>query len=118
MDCFFLSTSGEGFGIPTIEAMACEVPVVVTDYTTTQELVMDNGQCGLPVKICGELTGSWCVERAIMDVEDGAKQLTKLYNDRELCKKLGKVGREKVLKYYTWDVVHPMWDRLIARMTE
>jgi len=46
MDLFFLSTSGEGFGIPTIEAMACGVPQVVTDYTTTKELVTDKPKSG------------------------------------------------------------------------
>ena len=51
-DCFFLSTSGEGFGIPIIEAMACEVPVVATDYTTTPELVIDN-EAGLGIDLSG-----------------------------------------------------------------
>lgn len=37
MDVHALTTSGEGFGIPTIEAMCCGVPVVATDYTTTDE---------------------------------------------------------------------------------
>ncbi len=52
MDIFLLTTSGEGFGIPTIEALACEVPCVITDFTTTYELLMDDGQCGIPVPIC------------------------------------------------------------------
>ena len=31
MDIFVLPTAGEGFGIPTVEAMSCGVPVAVTD---------------------------------------------------------------------------------------
>lgn len=52
MDVFLLTTSGEGFGIPIIEAMACEVPVVATDYTSTPELVINN-KAGLGIKLSG-----------------------------------------------------------------
>jgi len=116
MDVFFLPTSGEGFGVPIIEAMGCEVPCIVTDYTTTQELLIENGQCGIPVPICTDWTGSWSVERGIMDIPKAVEALETLYNDKELRKKYGKVGREKVLKYYDWKVVGPMWDNLINKM--
>ena len=118
MDVFFLSTSGEGFGVPIIEAMACEVPCVVTDYTTTHELLMEDGQCGIPVPICTDITGSWTVERGLMDITKGAEALETLYNNKELREKYGKVGREKVLKNYIWDVVGEQWDKLIRRMCE
>jgi len=39
MDVFVLPTAGEGFGIPTVEAMACGVPICVTNYTTGYELI-------------------------------------------------------------------------------
>ena len=39
MDVFVLPTAGEGFGIPTLEAMSCGVPICVTNYTTGWELV-------------------------------------------------------------------------------
>ena len=39
MDVFVLPTAGEGFGIPTIEAMSCGVPICVTNYTTGYELI-------------------------------------------------------------------------------
>ena len=117
MDIFFLSTSGEGFGVPTIEAMACEIPCVVTDYTTTHELLIDDGQCGIPVPICTDITGSWTVERGAMDIDKAVEALETLYNDKELRKKYGKVGREKVLKNYNWDVVGKQWEELIGRMT-
>ena len=98
--------------------MACEVPCVVTDYTTTQELLMDDGQCGIPVPVCADLTGSWTVERGIMDIDKGAEALETLYNDKELRKQYGKTGREKVLKNYVWSVVGEQWDKLIERMVE
>ncbi len=118
MDVFFLSTSGEGFGIPTIEAMACEVPPIITDYTTTQELIMENGQCGISAELSTELTGSWNVERGVMDIYKAVEALETLYNDKELRKKYGKVGREKVLKYYDWNIIGKQWDDLIRRLAE
>ena len=39
MDVFVLPTGGEGFGIPTLEAMSCGVPICVTNYTTAHELI-------------------------------------------------------------------------------
>jgi len=117
MDAHFLTTTGEGFGIPTIEASACGVPNVATDITTTQELLVENGKCGLPVKMLGgeydTVTGNWNVERGVMDIEDGAKQLNRLYDDRELGRKLGEEGVKKVAKFYDWEQVAKDWDRLI-----
>ena len=39
MDVFVLPTAGEGFGIPSLEAMSCGVPICVTNYTTGYELI-------------------------------------------------------------------------------
>jgi|TARA_R100001163_G_C5058176_1_gene194769 glycosyltransferase involved in cell wall biosynthesis len=39
MDMFVLPTGGEGFGIPTLEAMSCGIPVCATNYTTSYELI-------------------------------------------------------------------------------
>ena len=118
MNIFFLTTSGEGFGIPTIEAAACGIPSVVTDYTTTQELLIEDGQCGLPVKLASELTGSWNVERAIMDDEHGVECLNKLYYDKELREQLGKTGIEKVNKIYTWKGVGKQWCDLVEELVK
>ena len=134
-DVFFLSTSGEGFGVPFIEAMSCGIPVITTDYTSAKELILDNGQAGLLVKLVGTemvpydlpeterdlqllngtLTGGWQVERAIMDIHHGADCLWELYQDKEKRELFGKNGREKVLKFYDWSVVIKMWDDLLER---
>jgi len=133
MDVFFLSTSGEGFGIPIIEAMACEIPVVATSYTTTPELVELNN-AGYGIKLVGTkkinlfdidskeydkiidngtLTGSWEVERGLIDCEDAAKKIIKLL-DPELRKKLGANGRKAVLEKYDFNKhVGPAFERLM-----
>lgn len=115
-DVFLLTTSGEGWGVPTSESLACGIPAVVTDYTTTQELLVENGECGIPVPIICELTGSWTVERGVMDDVKCAEALDKLYYDPELRKHYGEVGRSKMQKYYSWDVVIPAWDDFLQRL--
>ena len=134
MDCFFLSTSGEGFGIPIIEAMACEVPVVATSYTTTPELI-EKHNAGFGIKLAGVetmdlfalhskeydiktqngcITGSWEVERAICDINDAADKIIKLYNDPKLAQAMGQNGRNAVLNEYDFEkIVGPAWEKLI-----
>lgn len=133
MDCFLLSTSGEGFGIPLIEAMSCEVPVVATDYTTTQELVIDN-KAGLGInlagtdeidmfkttsqdydfkKLDGTMTGSWEVERGFCSIDDGAKQVDWIFNHPNEAKAMGENGRKAVLEKYEIDLVCKQWEELM-----
>lgn len=114
-DVFFLGTSGEGFGIPTIEAMSCEIPVLVTDYTTTKELVTDNN-CGEAIKISDEILGSWHVNRAIMDIKDAADKIIKLYNDPQLREQYGKNGRIAILREYSWPIVAKKWDEVLRKL--
>ena len=143
MDIFFLSTSGEGFGIPIIEAMSAEVPVLVTNFTTTYELVIEN-QSGLGVNLVGSdkvkvltdtgplemdskeyddlvvngtITGGWEVERGIMDINDAAEKMIHLYNNPELRKQMGKNGRKAVIEKYDFKkVVAPQWKKLIESL--
>jgi len=137
MDCFFLSTSGEGFGIPIIEAMACEIPVVATDYTTTPELVIKN-QAGFGIKLAGvdtidlfslnskdydfkvqngTITGSWEVERGICDINDAANKIFTLYQDAPLRQKMGQNGRNAVMTKYDFKKnVAPLFEKMFLEM--
>ena len=157
MDCFFLSTSGEGFGIPIIEAMSCQVPVVATDYTSTPELVINN-KAGLGVKLAGTetiempliedmpefgtkkydvtyrkttmkdyddklmngtITGSWEVERGLMDVKDAAKKIKYIYDNKEEAKQMGENGRKAVLEKYDFEtIVGPKWEKLLIEKSK
>jgi glycosyltransferase involved in cell wall biosynthesis len=45
-DVFLGTSMGEGFGIPTIEAQACGVPVIVSDFAASAELVGDGWKIG------------------------------------------------------------------------
>jgi len=86
----FCATSildSESFGVAVVEAMSCEVPVVVTDVDGFREVVEDNK------------TG-YIVERK--NVEKIAEALEKVMNASEARKNMGKAGRERVLANYEW----------------
>ena len=117
MDVFLLTTSGEGFGVPIIEAMACQVPIVATNYTTTKELVIDTF-AGYGVKLATEITGSWNVERGVMDDNDCSEKLTNLYMYPKLREEMGINGKKAVDKYYSWDVVIEQWDKFFTGLKD
>jgi glycosyltransferase involved in cell wall biosynthesis len=141
MDVHLLTTSGEGFGIPTIEAMSCEVPALATNYTTTAELILEN-QAGLGIELVGNdkvnilaptgiidmdakeydelvcngtITGSWEVERGICDIHDAANKLVYLYENPNEREKMGQNGRKAVLEKYDFNnVVGPAFEKMFV----
>lgn len=133
MDVFLLPTSGEGFGVPIIEAMACQIPCLVTDYTTTDELVKKN-KSGFGINLVGTteeenvvahgdeiidgtICGSWMVERGICSCKDAVVKL-KLLEDEKLRKEFGINGRKAVLEKYDWNVINPQWVKIIKQLGE
>lgn len=132
MDVFLLTTSGEGFGIPIIEAMSAGIPVLATDYTTTRELVIDNkAGLGIPLVgttddenelyhgteiIDGTITGSWNVERGICSIKKCAEALKMFSDNPSMGEAMGKNGREAILKEYTWKINGERWIKAVEEI--
>lgn len=78
----------EGFSLPAVEAMACEVPLVACSGGAIPEVVGRDGQAALVVvpADAGALAGA----------------LVRLLTDPELGARLGREGRRRVLGRYTW----------------
>lgn len=86
----FVQTSRhEGFGLPTLEAMASGTPIVCTDYHGNRDFCRDGKNC-------------------LMVEHDNDEQLTaayqKLFNDPKLRERLGKEAMQTA-KAYRWGVV-------------
>lgn len=95
MDVLLNPAMGEGFGITPLEAQACGVPVIATDFTAMREVV----EAGWHVKHQPYWTGlgSW---QAIPDVDEIAAALEECYSlSRKQKDTLAKTGRAHALKY-------------------
>ncbi|KAB8133673.1 glycosyltransferase family 4 protein [Gracilibacillus oryzae] len=86
----FLGTSvldSESFGVAIVEAMACEVPVVVTDVDGFKEVV-DGGKSGVMVNR--------------KDFKMMGEEILKLIEHPELRVKIGEIQRKRVIEEYNW----------------
>jgi glycosyltransferase involved in cell wall biosynthesis len=89
--CLFVMPSlYEPFGIAPLEAMAHQLPAVVTGRWALQEMVTP-GQTGALVE-CGS-------------AEDLESKLVSLLSDPAALERMGAAGRQMVLDRYTWDKV-------------
>lgn len=109
-DIYIQYANCEGFGLPQVEAAACSVPVMATDYSAMESVIRQLG--GIPVKpkaLYKEMeTG--CM-RAVPDNDLAAKLLINFFNltDKER-EDLGNKHRENFLKYFQWDKSGKIWE--------
>ena len=93
----FPSIYPEGFGIPIVEAAACQVPAVVTRRGGMPEVVED-GKTGL---IC---------EAA--NVDSLADAILRLLSDESLRRSMGRAAFDRTARLFSWDqIAQSMLDR-------
>jgi glycosyltransferase involved in cell wall biosynthesis len=86
-DVFVLSSYTENFGVALVEAMACGMPVLISDRVNIwREIVA--AEAGLVTKA---------------NPDDVYKGMSKLIKDRDLRVKIGRNAKELVVERYTWD---------------
>lgn len=107
-----LLMSGEGFGLPLFEAMACSKPIITINHSACQELVKSRGEL---VDVLTTITGVHTTERPIFSTDSLVEKLDLLYNNTELRTKYGKLGNEYV-QNYTWEKMSLQWDKLLQKV--
>ncbi len=80
----------EGFSLPAIEAMSCEVPVVATTGGALPEVVGTSGETGILVEP--------------NNPEALVEAIRQLLDDPAARERLGKNGRQRVIERFTWQV--------------
>lgn len=87
-DLFVIPSRYESFGVSTLEAMACEKPVVMTKNNHIHNWI--EGNAGLTCDF---------------DESKLAECIEKLLNNDELSKQFGKTGKKLINEKYNWDVI-------------
>jgi glycosyltransferase involved in cell wall biosynthesis len=117
-DCFVLPTRGEGWGLPILEAMACGVPAIATDWSAQTEFF--HSGVGYPLRIRGLVPAdakcpyypgfNW----ADPDLEHLVHLLRHVYENREEARARGERAAEEARTRWTWrHAVERMRDRLL-----
>jgi hypothetical protein len=109
-DIYVQYANCEGFGLPQVEAAACGVPVMATDYSAMTSVLKNlNGIPITPKAFYKELeTG--CL-RAVPDNELAAKKLKEFFDQPlSMRQKIGFDTRQKFLEYYQWDKSGKVWE--------
>jgi glycosyltransferase involved in cell wall biosynthesis len=116
-DIFVLPTMAEGFGLPILEAQACGIPVLVTDFSACSELVVDRQEL---LKVKDTIIMGRNIEQAIVDVDDIVRKLNFFYNDWKMHKgkKLNYYSTEgvKLAKELDWNIITNDFNTLLKRI--
>jgi glycosyltransferase involved in cell wall biosynthesis len=107
-DLYVSTTGGEGFGLNLAEALACEVPVVVSDWAAEGEVVGDGGiripvlhdSYGEPVRYHSTYGMDW----AVPDPKAFVGPVLELLNRPARRRALGAAGRTHVTHNFNWDI--------------
>ena len=104
-------TMGESFCFPASESMACGVPIIYPDFSTPKELI-DLSKAGLTAKIKDYIETPYTGEQALVDTDDFAEQMLKLYKDKNLREQMSKNGRNFAIKH-KWNSKIEEWAELL-----
>jgi glycosyltransferase involved in cell wall biosynthesis len=109
-DLYVQYANCEGFGLPQVEAAACGVPVMATDYSAMESVVRNLG--GIPIKpktLYKELeTGCF---RAVPDNELAANLMLDFFNlSEEQRKEFGIKTRLAFEHHYQWHKSGSVWE--------
>jgi glycosyltransferase involved in cell wall biosynthesis len=106
----------EPFGIINLEAMACGTPVVASDVGGIPEVVVD-GQTGILVPLQQQSESPFEPLDPPQYSSDLAAAVNRLLADPALRARMGRAGRERVEREFSWDAIARQTVELYARLT-
>jgi len=116
-DCFVLTSRGEGWGLPILEAMACGVPVIATNWSAQTEFL--HAGVGYPLRVralipaqakCPYYIGwSW----AEPDIDHLIYLMRYVYEHPDEARTIGAAAAAEVVQRWTW---HHAAERIRQRL--
>ena len=112
-DVLVSPTMAEGFGLTPLEALACGVPVVATNYSAVSEVV---GPGGILIDPVAYVTNQYAHEWALVDEPAMTKAVLRLIDKPSLRREIGKAGRKHAAQY-TWTAAVDAFDALLTEQS-
>jgi glycosyltransferase involved in cell wall biosynthesis len=109
-DLYVQYANSEGFGLPQVEAAACGVPIMSTDYSAMESVVRKLSGVPLKPKALYKELETGCY-RAVPDNKLAAKEFQNFFSLSEADRsKKGAETRECFMKYYQWHLSGKKWE--------
>lgn len=109
-DLYVQYANCEGFGLPQVEAAACAVPVMGTDYSAMESVLRQLGGFPITPKALYKELETGCM-RAVPDNDLAASKFLDFFSmTEEERKALGLKTRENFEKHFQWDLSGKKWE--------
>lgn len=114
-DVMISTTAGEGFGLTTLEGMACGVPQIIPDFAALGEWAK-TGAVTVEAKERQIFHKQQNIVRYVPKAEDMAEAMLEMYRNKELRKQVGRMGRKLALTdIFRWSTIAVGFDEALTK---